>query len=488
MKILVVAQYYRPDITAAAFRIAETVDLLSEAGHAVTVITSEPHRAQARDAAAQSRGGAGADAGTTGEASAAVPGGTPGAGPADTPGDTPGVGEPSDASPDTAASSAPAVHRVPIDPLSGSGMRPYLRHFFSFVIRARRAARRLIRTGYRPDVIWVSSPPLFVGLVGTAAKRWSRAPLVLDIRDVWPDTAVAAGQLSQDGRAYRIGRRLEHFLYRRADAFSCVAAPMAEYLRREVAAARGTEPVAPGAAAAPGHAAEQGEAAPEAAVAPAAGAAPAAGGADPLIEVVYNGAGFAIPPALPANEISRGVLYAGNLGRLQGVDALIDAWATLDPAVRAGWRLELIGTGVMEEELRRQVAALGIGEIVQFRGVLPKEETVKEIARAGVLFLNLLARPVFDLTIPSKLFDYLAVGRPIIGGITGEGRDILAAVPANRTVAPNDSAAIARALESILSAPEWNRPVPENQRIVEERYSRRVNTEKLSALFARLKD
>ena len=47
MKILVVSQYYRPDITAAAFRIAETVDILAAIGHELTVITSEPHRAQA---------------------------------------------------------------------------------------------------------------------------------------------------------------------------------------------------------------------------------------------------------------------------------------------------------------------------------------------------------------------------------------------------------------------------------------------------------
>ncbi|MFA7567601.1 MAG: glycosyltransferase family 4 protein, partial [Alkalispirochaeta sp.] len=378
--------------TAAAFRITETADLLVELGHEVTVITSEPHRAQAG-------------------------GGDPG--------------------------SAVRLYRVPIDPLSGGGIKPYLKHFFSFVFRARRCARDLIRKGYRPDVAWVSSPPLFVGLVGTAIRRWSKAPLILDIRDVWPDTAVAAGQLTADGRAYRIGRKLEHWLYRRADGFSCVAAPMADYIRQEVAALGKTTPV----------------------------------------EVVYNGAGFDVDPPVPSSDIKKTVLYAGNLGRLQGIDAFVSAWAAVNAAERQGWVLELIGTGVMEAELRQQVAELGIEDTVRFRGVLPKDQTIQELRRASVLFLNLLARPVFDLTIPSKLFDYLATGRPIIGGISGEGQDILSRLPGNRTVSPNDAAAITKALRDHITAGSWNKPAPENQRIVSETYSRRVSTGRLERLF-----
>lgn len=422
MKILVVAQYYRPDITAAAFRIAETVDLLLAAGHEVTVITSEPHRAQA-----------GAPTGASQQPSALS---QPGAAPQPTEYRPTGSPLPAD----------PQVFRVPIDPLTGSGMKPYLRHFFSFVLRARKTVRRLVRAGYRPEAIWVSSPPLFVGLVGTAARRAFQAPLVLDIRDVWPDTAVAAGQISRDGRAYRIGRALERWLYRKADAFSCVAAPMAEYLRRE--------------------ASESGS----------------SGGSS--VSVVYNGAGFDPPPPVPIETVEKRVLYAGNLGRLQGIDALIAAWAQLDTDTRNGWTLDLIGGGVMEDDLRRQVDDLGVAESVRFLGVRTKVETVEAMRTAGVLFLNLLARPVFDLTIPSKLFDYLAVGRPVIGGISGEGRTILNELPGNLTVRPNDVEEIAGALRMIIASGDWSRSLPENQRIVRERFSRRVNTEKLARLFS----
>lgn len=403
MKILVISQYYRPDITAAAFRISETVDHLRSHGHDVTVVTSEPHRATASSG--------------------------------------------SDASPDD-----DSVYRVLIDPLTGSGIRPYLRHFFSFVFRARRIVRKRIRSGYRPDVIWVTSPPLFVGLVGTYASRRSGAPVVLDIRDVWPDTAVAAGQISSGGRAYRIGRVLERWLYRRADAITCVAEPMAEYIRNEISNRRRHSGGTP-------------------------------------VEVVYNGAGFEIGPPVEPESVRSTVLYAGNLGRLQGIDSLLEAWARiagLDGRATAGWTLELIGGGVLQEELEASAERLGIRGSIVFRGVLPKHETVAAMYTAGVLFLNLIPNPVFDLTIPSKLFDYLATGRPIIGGITGEGREILRRLPGNHVVSPSNTEQIAAALGEAMASPRWNEPIPGNREAVIGRFSRRGNVDNLEALFADL--
>ena len=396
MRFLIISQYYRPDITAAAFRIAETADVLSTEGHEVRVITAEPHRVQAEGAA---------------------------------PGDEPGTG--------------PIVERVPIRPLEGSGMRPYLRHFLSFVRNARRRGRQLLRSGYQPDVIWVSSPPLFVGLAGTALARRSRAPLILDVRDVWPDTAVAAGQISQGGRAYRLGRLLERHLYRKASAISCVADPMAEYLAQQL---------------------------------------------DPQqkpIEICYNGIGYDPPPPSSADTVEQTVVYAGNLGRLQGVDALIHGWEQAvagDPAGLAGWKLSIIGSGVMEAELREQARSAGIAERVEFRGVLSKEQTLVETSRAGMLFFNLTDHPVFALTIPSKLFDYLATGRPVIAGIIGEGRSIVESVPGNRTVRPHSPEEIARAILELAGSPDWREPRIENQELVRTRFSRRSATGKLVEL------
>ena len=110
------------------------------------------------------------------------------------------------------------------------GLKNYLKHYLSFIPGSIKAAKKLKRNGWKPDVIWVSSPPLFTGISGWIIKKIMKAPFIFDIRDIWPDTAVAAGQLSETGKAYKVGRFLELFLYKRADRLTCVSTPMKKYL------------------------------------------------------------------------------------------------------------------------------------------------------------------------------------------------------------------------------------------------------------------
>jgi hypothetical protein len=69
-----------------------------------------------------------------------------------------------------------------------------------------------------------------VGLSGVALSRLFRVPLVLDIRDIWPASAVGTGQISAQGRAYRYGEKMEKYVYDRAVHITCVARPMQEYI------------------------------------------------------------------------------------------------------------------------------------------------------------------------------------------------------------------------------------------------------------------
>src|SRR5699024_8701806 len=84
----------------------------------------------------------------------------------------------------------------------------------------------------KPEVVWASSPPIFVGLSGWMVAKLLGARFALDVRDIWPDSAVAAGQISDSGFAYKVGRWIEQFLYRNADVISCVATPMQQYIQQ----------------------------------------------------------------------------------------------------------------------------------------------------------------------------------------------------------------------------------------------------------------
>ncbi|MFW5811407.1 MAG: glycosyltransferase family 4 protein [Alkalispirochaetaceae bacterium] len=420
MRVLIVAQYYTPDITAAAFRIAETAELLSAWGHEVVVVTAEPHRVRAEDPSGSApRGGQAVGAS----------------------GSLPGPG-----------STGPTVRRVPIDPLEGSGLKPYLHHYFSFVLRARKEGRRVIKEGFRPDVVWVSSPPLFVGLVGPALRRagrsllWGHRPrFVLDIRDVWPDTAVAAGQISQGSSAYKVGRFLESWLYRRCEALSCVAAPMGEYLQ----GASGKE-----------------------------------------VAVVYNGVSEATLPQAGGSggDGRREILYAGNLGRLQGLDVLLEAWSRVrDEPFFQEWTLRLLGSGVIEDVLREQIRQLQLEGRVVIDPPVAKPQALAAMEEAGLLFLNLRPDPVFEYTIPSKLFDYLRAGRPIVGGIPGEGAAILRETGGNATFPPGDVDGLEEALRHVAADyEEMRHRAAGNTLLVRERFTREAATRRLEELFRRV--
>jgi glycosyltransferase involved in cell wall biosynthesis len=364
VRILIICQYFEPDITAAAFRMSDSAELLSQAGHEVRVITAVPHRASAGDRGADNR-------------------------------------------PFPEA----AVSRCRLHPLVGSGLVPYLRHYLSFVLGSIAAAWRIRKSGWIPDVIWASSPPLFTAISGYTASKILRAPWVLDIRDIWPDSAVAAGQLREGGLAFRLGKHMERFFYHRASRITCVSEPMRQYI-----AALTKTPVA----------------------------------------VVYNGVRASEiasgQPGTASTEASPKVLlYAGNLGRVQGLEQLVSTVAELERLGRMdGWVVHLLGAGAVRDQIAASVQQLKLGHRIKLLPPVARSAMAREVAAAHALFLSLKPDPVLRMTIPSKLFDCLAAGLPIVAGIAGEGAEIAQRTGGNIVYSPHDPQGLQNALETLF--------------------------------------
>lgn len=390
VRILIVSQFYPPDITAAAFRIGETAEILRSLGHDVRVITAEPHK--------------------------------------------------SDAKADSEDDRRRGVLRVPVNSHEGGGTWRYVAHYLSFMRRSAWVGVSRLFGRWRPQVVWATSPPLFVGLTGWFLARLNRCPLVFDVRDIWPESAVAAGQLSGTGPGFRVGKLLEKWLYDRADNITCVSSRMAEHI-----ASRTTTDAS----------------------------------------VIYNG--------VSANHIRAGsvtvdrkrILYAGNLGRAQALDAAIRGFAQVaGESIARGWTLEFLGNGALRGELQAVAAGFGIEDRVAFHSAVGKESALNELARSTVLLISLKSDAVFDLTIPSKVFDYLAVGRPILFGINGEGREILQSTGANVGFVPGDENSLAAAIRRVIADYEKLGALAErNPTAVNEAYSRETNTSRLAAVF-----
>ena len=72
--------------------------------------------------------------------------------------------------------------------------------------------------------------------------------------------------------------------------------------------------------------------------------------------------------------------------------------------------------------MKQQVAELDAADVVIFHPAVPRDEAVKRLEAADLLYLNLKQNPTLERTIPSKVFDYLIAARPIVAGLAGEGR------------------------------------------------------------------
>ncbi len=390
MRILIVSQFYHPDITAAAFRIGETAEILRNLGHDVRVITTEPHK--------------------------------------------------SDAKVDEADDRSRGVLRVRVSSTEGGGTWRYVAHYLSFMSRSAWIGLSRLFGRWRPQVVWATSPPLFAGLTGWFLARINRCPLVFDVRDIWPESAVAAGQLSSTGFGFRVGKLLEKWLYDRADHITCVSSRMAAYIGTRTST--GTS-------------------------------------------VIYNGVSASHARAASAAADRKRILYAGNLGRAQALDATIRGFAGIaNEATANGWTLEFLGNGALKSELQAVAAKSGVEDRVAFHAAVTKDKAMDELARSAVLLISLKSDAVFDLTIPSKVFDYLAVGRPILFGINGEGRDILESTGANVGFAPNDEDSFALAIRQMMTGYEQFDVLGErNPAAVTDAYSREANTTQLAAIF-----
>ncbi len=175
MRVLLLTQYYAPEVGAPQTRLAAVVRELRRVGDEVEVVTAVPNYPAGK-----------IQPGYTGRIMRTV--------------DDGGV----------------RIRRVWMLPAMGTGSRRLL-SYFSF---AAICVIGLVRTR-KPDVIVIESPPLFVAVPGIIYGKIRRVPIVVNVADLWPDAAVAVGAIAP-GRRLTMMLALERWVYRKADLVSTV--------------------------------------------------------------------------------------------------------------------------------------------------------------------------------------------------------------------------------------------------------------------------
>jgi glycosyltransferase involved in cell wall biosynthesis len=266
------------------------------------------------------------------------------------------------------------------------------------------------------DVVVVSSPTFFAIGSGWLLARLKRARLVVEIRDLWPAIFTELGVLT-NRRIIGLLERLELAAYAAADTVIVVSDGFrANLIGRGVPSGK--------------------------------------------VHTIRNGVspgGF--DPGAPADPGLRGalgagpgdclVLYAGTHGISQGLTSVADAAAQLagEPI-----RFAFVGEGADKQRLRDRVAELGLDNVALLPGV-PHEQVPALLAAADICLVPLRDVPLFSSFIPSKMFEYLAAGKPVVGAVAGEAAQILREAGA-RVVPPGDGRALAGVIGTLAADPE----------------------------------
>ena len=292
-----------------------------------------------------------------------------------------------------------------------------------------------------PHITIGSSPTFFAAMAAAWTARVRKVPFIMEIRDLWPAIFVELGVLKNPW-IIRLLERWEHGLYRCATRIVTVT----EAFRRDLIR-RGVP--------------------------------------KNKVVTIRNGADVEFwrptkPPVLLRKKLGLEgcfvVLYIGAHGISHALGSILESAGRLKKHSHV--RFVFVGEGAEKDKLVKQSRQGGLNN-VQFLEPVDKQSVREFYALADVCLVPLRDIPLFSTFIPSKMFEMLAMGRPIIGSVRGESADILRQSGGALVVEPEDSEAIAQAILWINDHEDEAREMGKKGRqFVMQNYSRRSLAER----------
>ena len=142
------------------------------------------------------------------------------------------------------------------------------------------------------------------------------------------------------------------------------------------------------------------------------------------------------------------VLFAGNVGQAQGLDVVLDAALLLKDDV-PNIHFLVLGRGLKLDDLKRREKELNLGN-VHFFPEVGMEKVGSFLGFADALLIHLNSDPLFEITIPGKTQAYMAVGKPIIMGVSGDASNLVSRADCGVCFEPEDSVALAEAAKGLM--------------------------------------
>jgi len=289
----------------------------------------------------------------------------------------------------------------------------------------------------KPDVVFASSTPLTIGAAGLLTARLKRAPFVFEIRDLWPAVPIALGAL-KSRPAIGTAEWLERRLYDGAERVIVLSEGAREELR--------------------------GRGIPEDKLV----LIPNAADLDVFRPDVVD-EGFRAEAALEGRFVA---LYAGAMGRANGLDQLVDAADALRRWGDTRVAIVAVGDGGERPRLEDRARELGLDNLL-FLPAVPKERLAGILGAADVTLTIFAPYPILETNSPNKFFDSLASGKPVVLNLGGWLRELVEEHEAGVWVPGGNAEALAGALSALAANPERVAEMGRNARALAEREFRR---------------
>lgn len=268
----------------------------------------------------------------------------------------------------------------------------------------------------RPDVVISTSPQFFAGLAGYAVSRLRRARWILEIRDLWPESILAVGAIKSKF-IIRSLEWLERFAYRKAYHLVVVTESFVDHVVKH-------------------------------------------GGSSERTTVITNGVDLSTFTHQPKKEnFAREIglegkfvaAYVGTHGMAHGLDTILRAADRLRH--RSDIAFLMVGDGAAKAGLKAECQRQALPNIVML-DEMPKEKMAEIWALSDVSLVLLRNLPLFSTVIPSKIFESMAMERPIVLGVIGESARIISAAQSGILIEPESDQQLCHALETLAEDPE----------------------------------
>lgn len=376
MKILFFSHYYTPEGNAPATRVSALCERWVQAGHDVTVVTCPPNvpNGIVYDGYANKR---------TSEVINGV-----------------------------------KVERVKLYIAANKGAIKRMFNFVSYFLKALLAALRLPK----PDVVIATSPQIFCGYAGVWYKRLRHVPLVIEIRDIWPESMGAVGA-NIPKLAYWGLERVEKAMYRTCDALVTVGNGYKVRLLEK-------------------------------------------GIPQSKISIIMNGTDLAVYKPQPKNDALLAkyglkgkfvVSYIGTVGMACGLEVVLDA----APQVPSNVVFVIVGDGAHRVQLEQEAKKRGIENVI-FTGRQPKASMPDWVASSDANLVHLKKTELFTTVMPSKIFESAGCKRPIIMGVDGYAKKLVMDAKAGLDMVPENAGSLVECVNRLAFDPALCATLGEN--------------------------